>query len=283
MLTRRGGSTLRRVAGELRDQFRQRIDGPPADRVRRRAAARLTDLSHRLDGLAYRVADRRPDPHVDDGVLTQRVRSQLGPLERQLDIPRLHVTVRDRIAHVRGVVDTNEHAETIFHAVEDVAGVHGVVSSLHVGLGPGDTRPSQGRSQQAPSEPWRDLVGCVRALDEDESTAAALVTAALVHLLDVLPEGERGHLLGHLPADVKGHIDRFVHIGEPPHPRSADEFIAAVSDSTHVPRDTADMATRQVFATLQQLVPEETADITATLPGNLKDLWRTPLGSTAHR
>lgn len=250
---------------------------PQVDRVQRRAAARLKDLSHRFEGLAYRVAERQPDPHVGDAVLTQRVRSQLGPVERRLDVPRLHVTVHDHIVELRGVVGTERQAETLIEATRDVAGVHGVLSFLHIGYGPGDTRPSEGRKHRAPSAAWRDLVGCVREIDEDDATAEAVATAVLVHLLEALPVGEGDHLRSHLPADVRDHIDAFVHIGQPPPPRSAQEFIAAVADHAHVGRDTAEMATRQVFATLQQLVPEETADITATLPGDLKDLWRTPV------
>lgn len=277
MPTPRATSNIRRVAGRARDRIQQGIMRPQVDRARRRAAARLKDLSHRFEGLAYRVADRQPDPHVGDGVLTQRVRSQLGPVERRLDVPRLHVTVHDHIVELRGVVGTERQAETLIEAVRDVAGVHGVLSFLHIGYGPGDTRPSEGRMHRAPSGAWRDLVGSVRELDEDDTTAEAVATAVLVHLLDTLPAGEGDHLRSHLPADVRDHIDGFVHIGQPAPARSAQEFITAVVDSAHVRRDTAEMATRQVFATLQQLVPEETADITATLPGDLKDLWRTPV------
>ncbi|MDX1620487.1 MAG: hypothetical protein R3320_05825, partial [Nitriliruptorales bacterium] len=51
---------------------------------RQRLAAKLRDLANRLEGAAYRVRGDRPDPDVDDQVLTQRVRSQLGPLEKRL-------------------------------------------------------------------------------------------------------------------------------------------------------------------------------------------------------
>lgn len=276
MPTPRAISSIRRIAGRARDRIQQRIMRPQVDRVQRRAAARLKDLSHRFEGMAYRVADRQPDPHVSDGVITQRVRSQLGPVERRLDVPRLHVTVHDHIAELRGVVGTERQAETLIEAVRDVAGVHGVLSFLHIGYGPGDTKPSEGRKHRAPSQAWRDLVGCVRELDEDDTTAEAVATSVLVHLLLALPEGEGDHLRSHLPLDVRDRIAGFVHVGQPLRARGAEDFIEAVGESAHVPLGTAEMATRQVFATLQLLVPEETADITATLPAGLKDLWRTP-------
>src|SRR3954468_21012037 len=44
-------------------------------------------------GVLYRLAGRHPDPNVSDDVLANRIRSRFGPLERRLDVPRVHVAV----------------------------------------------------------------------------------------------------------------------------------------------------------------------------------------------
>lgn len=273
MSTRTRTTTMRRLTTFARNQLQR----PPFQRARNEAAGRLKDISHRLEGLAYRVADRRPDPDVDDTVLAQRIRSQLGPLERRLDVPRLNITVHEHIVELRGVVGTRRQAETLIRAIQGISGVDGVLSFLHVGYGPGDTTPSQGRRHQPPSQAWLDLMGSVRELGEEERTAAALATAIVATLLDVLPPSERDHMRVHLPTDVRNRVDNLVRIGKPPRPTTTDEFVTSVTDVFAVPRGTAEMATRQVLATLQDLVPEETADVAAVLPRGLKELWRTPL------
>lgn len=270
---------FRAVMGPARDLLQRQLERPPVRRVLHRTAARLRDVSHRLEGLAYRVADRHPDPDVGDEVLTQRIRSQLGPVEQRLDVPRPNVTVVDHVAEIRGVVGTRQQAQALIDAVGEVSGVRDVRAVLHVGYGPGDTTPSEGRRHRAPSQAWRDLVGSVREFGEPEETAEVVTTMVLATLLDVLPTGERAHLRSHLTTDVKEHVDGLVRVGHPPRPRSREEFVAAVTAGCGVPRDTAETAVRQVLATLQELVPEEKADIEAVLPGDLKDLWRRPLAT----
>src|ERR1700687_6230895 len=53
-------------------------------------------------GILYRLAGRRPDPDVSDDVLADRIRSTLGPLEKRLDVPRVHVMVEDHVAVLHG-------------------------------------------------------------------------------------------------------------------------------------------------------------------------------------
>lgn len=122
---------------------------PPARRRARPLVAllrrKIRHLVGRSRGLVYRLRGRHPSPDVSDVVLAQRIRSTLGPLQKRLDIPHVHVIVGDHIANLHGVVDASADAEEIEHIVLDVPGVNQVISHLHTGLGPGDTRPSAGR------------------------------------------------------------------------------------------------------------------------------------------
>ena len=111
-----------------------------------RAAGRtLRHLSGRLRGTAYRLSGGHPDPRVPDDVLADRIRSSLGPIEKRLDLPRIHVMVEKHVVLLHGDVATTADADELVAAVERVPGVAGVESRLHVGLLPGDTRPSEGR------------------------------------------------------------------------------------------------------------------------------------------
>lgn len=108
--------------------------------IRRRARFALG----RWEGLMYRLQGRQPRELVADDVLADRIRSAIGPLEKRLDVPHLNVTVEGRVALLHGVVGTDDDAAAIERAVSDIAGVRGVVSHLHTGLAPGDSRPSAG-------------------------------------------------------------------------------------------------------------------------------------------
>jgi hypothetical protein len=122
---------------------------PPVRRRARPLAAlarrKARHLAGRSRGVAYRLRGRHPSPDVSDLVLAQRIRSTLGPLQKRLDIPHVHVMVGDHVASLHGVVDRSEDAHEIEHTVLDIPGVEQVISHLHTGLGHGDTRPSQGR------------------------------------------------------------------------------------------------------------------------------------------
>jgi hypothetical protein len=93
-------------------------------------------------GILYDLSGRKPDPNVADDVLADRIRSKIGPLEHKLDIPRIHVMVQDHVAILHGEVDLRTKAAALEWAVRRVSGVKDVESHLHVGLAPGDTRPS---------------------------------------------------------------------------------------------------------------------------------------------
>lgn len=98
----------------------------------------------RFHGVLYRLRGQKPDPEVDDLTLADRIRSELGPLEKRLDLPHVHVMAEDHVVLLHGDVEWPHEAAAIEHAVRSVSGVHDVESHLHVGLLPSDTRPSTG-------------------------------------------------------------------------------------------------------------------------------------------
>lgn len=110
----------------------------------RSAGCQVRHLAGQLKGTAYRLSGGHPDPHVPDDVLADRIRSSLGPIEKRLDLPRIHVMVEKHVALLHGDVATAADAEELVASVQRVPGVAGVESYLHVGLIPGDTRPSEG-------------------------------------------------------------------------------------------------------------------------------------------
>lgn len=111
----------------------------------RTAGRRVRHMAGQVKGTAYRLSGGHPDPRVSDDVLADRIRSSLGPIEKRLDLPRIHVMVEKHVALLHGDVATTADAEELVAAVERVPGVAGVQSRLHVGLLPGDTRPSEGQ------------------------------------------------------------------------------------------------------------------------------------------
>lgn len=109
------------------------------------AGRTMRHVAGQLRGTAYRLSGGHPDPRVPDDVLADRIRSMLGPIEKRLDLPRIHVMVEKHVALLHGDVTTEAEAGELVAVVERVPGVTGVESHLHVGLLPGDTRPSEGR------------------------------------------------------------------------------------------------------------------------------------------
>jgi hypothetical protein len=118
-------------------------------RAIRHLSRQLRHTAGRLEGLSYRLAGRRPDPNVVDTVLADRVRSQLGALEKRRDLPHVHVTAEDHIVLLVGDVATDADSRAVEEAVAGVSGVQGVRNHLHVGLADGDTRPSEGHARGA--------------------------------------------------------------------------------------------------------------------------------------
>lgn len=253
----------------------------PGSRTRRvvrsggdRLAREFRYWSGRWQGVSYRLAGRRPDPGVPDDVLADRIRSAIGPLERRLDVPRVHVMVEDHVALLHGDVGTAEQADKIAQAVKTVSGVLAVESYLHVGLLLGDGRPSQGRHQPAVSEARKRLIAAAMRAGVPEERAWMVVRAVLGRFSERLPEGEREHLLGHLPADVVSMLDTPKRLGHPRRVRSLSDLVFLILVSTEVlDPTTAPQVVSSVVGELRLLVPEEAADVASVLPADLREFW----------
>jgi uncharacterized protein (DUF2267 family) len=211
---------------------------------------------------------------VPDDVLADRIRSALGPLERRLDVPRVHVMVEDHVALLHGDVGTAEQADQIEQAVETVSGVAAVESYLHVGLLRGDARPSQGRHEHPVSEARKRLIAAAVQAGVSEEHAWMVVRAVLGRFSERLPEGERKHLLSHLPADVVSMLDTPKRLGHPRRVRSLSDLVFLILVSTEaLDPTTAPQVVSSVVGELRRLVPEEAADVASVLPTDLRELW----------
>lgn len=244
-------------------------------RLGRRLGGRFSALRHRLLGPGA-VAD------VSDHVVADRVRSMLGPVEKRLDLPRLHVMVEDGIAVLHGAVAAGEDEAELIRTVASVPGVHAVDARLHLGLSSADTRPSEGRRRPLPSSAFRRLTAAAgTAADLGEGERAAAVSAVLSTLLERVPRDEREHLLVHLPEDVRRLA---LHPRSPSDAarsiRTQHEFAEAVERLALL--DGVDgitgpvralVVSRAVLSELRRLIPEEAADVAAVLPAELRELW----------
>lgn len=94
------------------------------------AGPHLHRVVNRAKGLTYRAVRRHPSTTVDDSVLADRIRSTIGPLEKQLHSTRVNVTVENGIAILHGDIESPDDAARIEDAVRGVAGVNGIRSHL---------------------------------------------------------------------------------------------------------------------------------------------------------
>ena len=153
-------------------------------RARGELARRARYLRGAANGAWYRIRGRRPDPRVSDDVLTQRVRSALGGLQKLRDLPRVHVMVENGLVLLHGELPAADDVAEIERRVLEVSGVYSIESYLHVGLASGTTRPSAGRAAQAdrPSEARRALLqAATGAGAEDDAVAAVHRGAGCIH------------------------------------------------------------------------------------------------------
>jgi uncharacterized protein (DUF2267 family) len=95
----------------------------------------------------------------------------------------------------------------------------------------------------------------------------------LAAFLDAVPEGERRHLLEHLPEDVVELTHPPRRVGSWHRPRSAGEFVVEVAEACGRTVGTAEQVTGAVLGTLHDLVPEEVRDLEAVLPRGVRALW----------
>jgi uncharacterized protein (DUF2267 family) len=251
------------------------------------AAAGLTQRVERdlryaraaVPGLAYRLSGRHPAVDVDDTTLADRVRSTLGPVEKALDLPRVHVLVEQRVARLDGDVARASDADRIERAVRAVSGIADVDSHLHIGLVGGDTRPSEAPGP-APSEQHRRLRAAASAAGAVDDDVA--VRAVVRGFLARLPEGERAHVWTHIPQDLRDLVMPPLSLDHPVHEaRTLEQFCGAVADSAPQDRDRLDAIVPAVLSELRTSIPEEASDVAATLPPELRDAWTADLAGTA--
>jgi uncharacterized protein (DUF2267 family) len=243
-------------------------------RVRRTTRVLARDIRYfaaSTPGILYRLAGRHPDPNVTDDILADRIRSTIGPLEKRLDTPRVHVMVDDHVAVLHGEVPDGRVACAIEDAILRVSGVDGVESHLHLGLLRGDTRPSEGEAL-SDSEALQKLLAAAKAAGARYPYAAT--RAVLCAFADRIPEDEWRQVLGHLPDDVR-HIAlaprRFGRLRK--HIKTFEGLVDAVSESSAVERGQADEVTRAVVGVLRTLVPDEASDVSSVLPTELQVFW----------
>jgi uncharacterized protein (DUF2267 family) len=246
----------------------------------RETARRLSQQARyahgRLNGFRYRLAGRTPDPAVPDDVLADRVRSSLGPLEKRIDTPRVHVLVEDHVVVLHGDVPSKADAVAIEHEVRTISGVRGVESYLHVGLGAGSTRPSVGRAHNDanPSPALGRLLMAAHDTGVATGQERLTVRAVLAAFADRIPTDERSQLLSHLPDDVRELATTPRRYGQPaPRLRTISELVGSIATGAGTNTAHAAAITEGVLGCLRQLVPEEAADVAAVLPEELRELW----------
>lgn len=247
-------------------------------RPRAAAGRRYRYLRGRWQRVRYRLADGRPDPWADDDILADRVRSELGPVEKQIDTPHVHVLVHDHTAMLHGEVPSWPASDRIVTSALHVSGIQAVESYLHVGLGHGDTRPSEGRRHPGESHALRALLDAAVRGGAPRDRAVASVRAVLSAFVDRIPLPERNHLLAHLPADTRPLATPPRRVGEPPRVRTVPQLVADVTaratpGGNGLPPGHEALVTESVLAALRALVPEETKDIAAVLPSELRAFW----------
>lgn len=236
------------------------------------AARQLRRCSGGWKGVRYRLAAQHPDRDVDDATLVDRVRSSIGPVLKRLDLPRVHVMSEDHVILLHGEVDNAENAATIEAAVRKVFGVAGIESYLHIGLLRADTRPSSGRAE--PSEQRRRLVAAARAAGVEDDRADDVVRAVLSSFAEVVPAGERAHLLVHLSPDVRALATPPRRHGRRGRVRTVGELMDAVGEGIEgITGETALGAARAVLRELSSMIPDERSDVAAVLPAELRKMW----------
>lgn len=121
----------------------------------RRVRGRINGYIGRRRGAL--ITERRAI-EVDEVVLADRVRSDIGPLLKELDIPRVHVMAEGDRVLLHGEVDSEDSRQQVEAAVHQTVGVGRVGSYLRVGLLAGDSRPSSGHHDDDPSRSGCDQV-----------------------------------------------------------------------------------------------------------------------------
>jgi uncharacterized protein (DUF2267 family) len=242
-------------------------------RVHRAVRRARSRWNGRLAYFKYERTYSHPQLDVPPQVLADRVRSSLGPLERRLDLPHVHILVEGRTVLLHGDVASPADARAIEAHVAGVAGVRQVESHLHVGLLPSDARPSAGRAVHPLSPARRTLEKSAVAGGCDPGHTTDAVSAVLTVFLHRLPPVERHHVESHLPADVRRLVRPQPYVAGKP-PRTAEDLTwRVVLQSDHIPPKAGGAIMRNVLRTLRRIVPEEVAGVADVLPDALREAW----------
>jgi uncharacterized protein (DUF2267 family) len=240
-------------------------------RTKSRRSVEITEVTDRIRLTIVRV-EAGSKEHDVDADLADRVRTTMGPTIKQLDLPRIHVMAEGHRVLLHGDVGSVEDAAMIEDLVETLPGVEVVESHLHVGLIPGDTRPSEG------VEPSSAMYDALMAVADEAGfmpqTARAAMRGSLAAILDQIPPGERRHIVGHFPHDVVALIKPRRRIGDEgmqwKQPLGL-EIDASLRGGISL--DDAIVVVPNVMGVLRRFVPEEDHDVRATLSGHLRELW----------
>ena len=238
------------------------------------AGGRLRYAEGRIRRANYPLHGREPDPAVIDNVLADRIRSSLGRLEHELDLPRVHLIVEHHVALLHGEVGSERDAEEIERAVAAVPGVAGVESYLHLGLGPWDTRPSAGHAAHPPSSSLRALLSAAEQGGVATTAAPLVVRGVLATFADRLPHAQRSQLSSHLPADVRPFLTPPRRLRDAPPARSVHDLVGRIVATTSgVELGRSEEVTVKVLLALRDLVPDDLRSVAAVLPPDLRELW----------
>lgn len=247
------------------------------DRCARRWAGRLTRRlrsgSRRTEWRLEHWLERAllgEDPEPPDDVVAERVRADLGPVTKALDLPHVHVHVERHVAILHGDVGTADEARAVEDATRQVPGVAGIESHLHVGFVPGDTRPSAGRQ---PSPQLHRLVEAARRHGGGEATALVAVGAVLGTFASTLPDRALERLRSHVPPDIAALLAVPRRSGDVRIVVSADQLVDVLSDTGLVSEQHAEHVLTHVLAELRAILPEDADALTRALPAAIRPLW----------
>ena len=205
--------------------------------------------------------------------LADQVRTRVGPLIRRLNLPRIHVMAEGKRVLLHGDVGTEADAAAIEAEVAGLDVVESVESHLHIGLIPGDSRPSDFSTPA--SAMMTQLLQAAEAIGISGEPARAAVWGALTAVLEQIPPDERRHVLDHFPLDVSAFVKPRRRFGdENIHWQSELELEAAAALRGGISLDDAEMLVPEVIGLLRKFVPEEDRDVQATLHAHLRELWQ---------
>ncbi len=221
-------------------------------------------------------------PRPTDRDLADHVRSLMGTMVKQMDLPRIHVMAEGSRVLLHGDVVTTEDAERIEQFVIGLDDVDSVESHLHVGLLPSDTRPSKAVPEQ--SKMMAALLDAPVAIGIEEGAPSSCAAwGALSAILEQIPPNERRHIIAHFPNDVVTFIKPRRHLGdEGIHWKTELALDAAAAIRGGITLADARVLVPLIIGVLRVFVPEEDHDVQASLHTHLKELWAVSTSPLLH-